>query len=67
MARPCVEAVRELSAALDIADRAHNLTVYKRCFVGSQAVDALLRHFKDALGGDRSAAVAVGQALMVGS
>jgi glutaredoxin 3 len=40
-----LDAVRELTAALDIRDRAHNLTVYTRCFVGSHAVDALMRHF----------------------
>jgi glutaredoxin 3 len=32
-----LDAVRELLAAgLDISDRAYNLTVYRRCFVGSQ-------------------------------
>ena len=62
-----VDAVREVTAALAasdaIRDRAHNLTVYKRCFVGSLAVDALSRHFNlDTT--DRGAAVAVGQALV---
>lgn len=49
-----------LQTSLDIADRSYRLRPYPQCFVGSEAVAWLARHFKRS----RTEAVALGQALM---
>ena len=58
-----VDCVRLLDGALDIADRAHNLTVYRRCFVGSDFVDTMMRLYPTDVP-DRSSAIALGRALL---